>query len=85
MTQELEREAIIGQRQEDIQAFKDRQNLKQLVAGRDAPVEGGRGERQKRQTGRTDAKASALEKLKGARRSKAARVRMSSAKAAGRT
>jgi hypothetical protein len=71
---ELEREAILGARLEEVQQRRDRAQVKQLVRDRDTAGAGARESRKKTTTGTTAEKTSKLAELKKKRESKKRRA-----------
>ncbi|KAG0148611.1 hypothetical protein CROQUDRAFT_60400 [Cronartium quercuum f. sp. fusiforme G11] len=70
---ELEREAILGERQDELQKIRDRENVKNMVRARDEESSKRSSGREKSRTGTTYEKAQKLDELKMKRQEKGKR------------
>lgn len=70
---ELEREAILGERQDELQKIRDRENVKNMVRARDEQSSKRSSGREKSRTGTTHEKAQKLDELKLKRQAKGKR------------
>lgn len=74
---ELDREAILGDRQDELQKIKDRENIKNMVRAREEASSGKRySAREKNRTGATSEKAQKLDELKQRRQAKERRPKL---------
>lgn len=75
---ELEREAILGERQDQLQKIRDRENIKNMVRARDEESIKRSSGREKNRTGTTTEKAQKLDELKMKRQAKGKRPKVRS-------
>ena len=73
---ELEREAILGERQDEIQQIRDRENIKNMVRARDEASGQRYSARDKTRVGITSEKAQKLDELKQKRQAKERRPKV---------
>lgn len=73
---ELEREAILGERQDELQKIRDRENVKNMVRARDEQSSKRSSGREKSRTGTTHEKAQKLDELKLKRQAKGKRPKV---------
>lgn len=73
---ELEREAILGERQDELQKVRDRENIKHMVRARDEESSKRTSGREKNRPGLTNEKAQKLDELKLKRQEKSKRPKV---------